>query len=414
MVPQPINQYGVVSIDMLKGFVPGKGNRPENAESIESTNGDQLVSFFDSEKIIKRGLSDGTTDNGLVQDWMKSVRNFSSSYLSDVSEEEKEICLSKINSRIARSTLLRTFLGDCDFTARNSGYIYNANQKRLDYAPNFDYGEAFTALRVAKLEGLHYSKNDLKFILEHQPNYLDSKKYEKSKSIKKIAQTYESDTSEENLRFICTHFEDDIIEFMTSLNQAVEDNVISDIIFSYAQKNEYGDQLITIEEAKMFDEYLTERANWITFVIIKNIMEAETNKFLEKIVKEKIGKHASSFSLEKLEGFVGKRFDSLPDEEKKKIENYPDHLQRADFIKENFPEEFISYTNHMNNVIDSLNPLSQNFLEYFHMEKETAVLSKDEVKGMFIRQFIDKTFETAYKTAKAPLPAQKTSDKGKV
>ncbi len=40
-------------------------------------------------------------------------------------------------------------------------------------------------------------------------------------------------------------------------------------------------------------------------------------------------------------------------------------------------------------------------------------MSKDEVKGEFIKQFIDKTFDSAYKSEKAPLSAQKTQNKGK-
>ncbi len=260
ILPGPINQYGVVSIDMLKGFATGGRGNYEPSNSIASTIGDQLVSFSDSDRIVRNALTQ-TLDSGLVENWMKSVKIFSSNYLSDVSEAKQNESLAKINSRIARSTLLRTFLGDCDFTALNSGYIFNASKKQLNYAPNFDYGEALTSLRVAKLEGLKYNKDELAFILQHEPNYLEKKKFEESKSISELAKTYESGTSKENLKYISTHFEEDILEFLMSLNQAVEDNVISDIIYSYAQKNEYGDQLITIEEAQMIDKYLIERAN---------------------------------------------------------------------------------------------------------------------------------------------------------
>lgn len=409
-----INEYGVVSVDMLQGYVTGKGGYSDNPDSIDTTIGDQLVSFSDSERIIRNGFPQ-SSDDGLVENWMKSVRNFSSSYLANVPEAKQEECLAKINSRIARSTLLRTFLGDCDFTALNSGYIYNANKNSLKYAPNFDYGEAFTSLRVAKLEGFHFDEKDLKFILEHQPNYLEMKKYEQSKSIREIAQTYESGTSEENLKYISTHFEDDILEFLMSLNQAVEDNVISDIIYSYAQKNEFGDQLITIEEAQMFDEYLTERANWISFVIIKNIMEAEPEKFISKIIKDKLGSHAN-FSSEKLQGFIDKKYDTLPPEEKKKIENYPTELERYDFIKANYPEEFSLFNQSLNKVIDNFwrRPLSQNFMVYFNTEFATPVLSKDEVKGLFLKQFVNKTFEKTYRIKNAPVKTPATAqNKGK-
>lgn len=421
-----INQYGVVSVDMLKGYNTTKPVISEHIEttevlnketglkekretvipSIDNINGDQLISFFDSERIIGNRRTSVAADDGLVENWMKSIRDFSTSYILDCTEEERNKILSKINSRIARSTLLRTFLGDCDFTALNSGYIYNAQLKKLDYAPNFDYGEAFTSLRVAKLEGLHYSEKDLKFILDHQPNYLEMKKFREAQSIRQIARTYESGTSEENLRFISTHFEDDILEFLTNLNQAVEDNVISEIIYSYAHKNEYGDQLITLEEAQMFDEYIIERANWITFVIIKNIMEAEPEKFVDKIVRDKVGSHARSFSLEKLEGFVDKRFASLPQEKQKEMEAFDDPLKKMDFLKEKFPSEFALYTKNLNTVIDNFwrKPLAPNFIEYFNLTGQTSVLSKDEVKELFIRQFIDKTFTRAFKAENAPLP----------
>ena len=240
------------------------------------------------------------------------------------------------------------------------------------------------------------------------------KKYEQS-NIKEIAQTYESGTSEENLKYISTHFEDDILEFLMSLNQAVEDNVISDIIYSYAQKNEFGDQLITIDEAQMFDEYLTERANWISFVIIKNIMEAEPEKFISTIIRDKIGNHAN-FSTEKLQSFIDKKYNTLPPEEKKKIENYPTELEKFDFIKSSFPEEFYLFSQNLNKVIDNFwrRPLSQNFMEYFKTEFATPVLSKDEVKGLFLKQFVVKTFERAYKIKNAPVKTPTpTQNKGK-
>lgn len=341
---------------------------------------------------------------------MKSVKIFSSNYLSDVSEAEQNESLTKINSRIARSTLLRTFLGDCDFTALNSGYIFNASKKQLNYAPNFDYGEALTSLRVAKLEGLKYNKDELAFILHYEPNYLEKKKFEESKSISELARTYESGTSKENLKYISTHFEEDILEFLMSLNQAVEDNVISDIIYSYAQKNEYGDQLITIEEAQMIDKYLIERANWISFVIIKNIMEAEPEKFIDKIVRDKIGKHAI-FSADKLQGFIDKKFDSLPPEEKNKMQNYADHVEKLEFIKTSYPEEFGLFSKNLNKVVDNFwrRALSKNFMEYFESDQQTQVLSKDDVKEMFIKNFIDKTFERTYKIKNAPVKVATTA-----
>ncbi len=409
-----LNNYGVVSIDMLKGYRTTIETAQEGVGQT-SANGDQLISFYDSKRIVRSQFSSFPTDDGLVKNWMKCVRAFSTSYLDGKTEEERERRLANINSRIARSTLLRTFIGDCDFTAFNSGYIYNSRKRELVYAPNFDYGEAFTALRDAKLERYHFSKENLKFILKHQPNYLEMKKHEQSKSIKEIAQTYESNTSEENLKFISTHFEDDIVEFMLSLNQAIEDNIISDIIYSYAQKNEHGDQLITYEEAKIFDEYITERANWISFIIIKNIMESEPTIFLDKAFKNKIGKHASTFPVEKLKTFVDKKFDSLNDEEKNKIHNFQSYSEKAYYIKENFPEEFGFFTKKINSIIDNFwrKSLSENFKEYFSMEKESPVLSKDAVKNLFIKQFIDKTFEYSYKANTAPFQHHKEQNKDK-
>lgn len=430
-----INEYGVVSIDMLKGYTTTTPKEIEKIDhytvanqqkqemeefervipSIDNINGDQLVSFLDSEKYIHNGAIPFSEDDGLVENWMKIVKCFASTYMEKMTDEERTNALAKINSRIARSTLLRTFIGDCDFTAYNSGYIYNAQQKKMDYAPNFDYGESFNALRVAKLEKLRLDPNNLKFILEHQPNFLDAKNKEKLKTITEIAQTYESGTSEENLRFISTHFEADILEFLGNLNQAIEDNVISDIIYSYTQPNEYGDRLITVEEAEMFDEYITKRANWLTFVIVRNILEAESEKFLGKIIREKIGKHATNFPLEKLKGFVDKKFESLPMEEKEKIKAFPDHLSKAEYIKASYPQDFASFTKNVNTVIDNFwrKSLAPNFIEYFGFEEQSHIMSKDEVKGEFIKQFIDKTFDSAYKSEKAPLSAQKTQNKGK-
>lgn len=398
-----INEYGIVSVDMLKP-------------------GDELIHFNDSERMAGQLFDSNAYDSGYVENWMKSISRMASGYLSGASEEETAKSLSRIYSRIARSTLLRSFLGDCDFTAMNSGYIANPERHTLEYAPNFDYGESFTSLRVSKLEGIHFNEEQLKFILARKPDYLETKEQERSKTIRQIAQEYESGTSKENLRFIATHFEDDIVEFLMSLNQAVEDNVISDIIYSYAKPNKYGDKLLSLDEAKMFDEYLTARANWISFEIIKDILEAEPEKFLDKVVKGKTGPHTKSFPLEKLEGFVAKKFDTLPEEEKAKLKAFDEsvgtekYLKKADFLRENFPAEFGACVKNIEVVLDNFwrKPLAENFIEYFHLQNSMATISKDDVKRLFLQQFIDKTFTSAYKAAKAPLPAPKTENKGKV
>lgn len=405
-----INQYGIVSIDMLKGYqeeTPSKENIdeniPENPQIFNEFDGDQLVSFLDSARFANY-FTTSTVNDTLVENWMKSLSQFATYYLPDISQEERDECVSKINSRIARSALLRTFIGDCDFTAYNSGFLFNPKDKTLQYAPNFDYGEAFNALRIAKLEGFHFDKKDLTFILDHQPNYLEMKKFEQEKSIKSLAKTYESSASEENIRFIATHFEADIVEFLKSLNQAVEDNLITEIIFSYTQKNEHGDQLISQEEAEMFDEYLTERANWLSFVVIKDILEAEPDSFIEKITRERIGKHAK-FPIEKLQGFVDKKFDSLPSEEREKIKEYSTYSQKLEFLQTSFPKEFESYMTKLGSTIDNFwkKTFSENLIEYFSLEGKDPVVTKDEAKELFVKQFIDKSFERAYKVHSSPI-----------
>ena len=93
------------------------------------------------------------------------------------------------------------------------------------------------------------------------------------------------------------------------------------------------------------------------------------------------------------------------------MQSYTDHVEKLEFIKTSYPEEFGLFSKNLNKVVDNFwrRALSKNFMEYFESDQQTQVLSKDDVKEMFIKNFIDKTFERTYKIKNAPVKVATTA-----
>ena len=176
--------------------------------------------------------------------------------------------IKRIESRIVRSYLLREFIGDCDFTDMNSGFIYDSKSHRLMYAPNFDYGECFNSFIRTKLDFMP-PPDELEVILKWDKNYIN-KKIEKSKiPIQELAKKFSTATSEKNILFIINNYPKDTMEFFDSVKLAMKEDRLTKLVDSYTERDSH---LLLDEEASMFKEYISSRANFFI-----NTLEHELN-----------------------------------------------------------------------------------------------------------------------------------------
>ncbi len=278
--------YAIVSIDFLKAQ-----QTPERVledGTVTSFSGDELILFEKSirhSKIIENGASiDGYRDNiefRYIENWIKSINYYAEKLLTNVSKEEMEQDIKKINSRIVRSFLLREFIGDCDFTDKNGGLVVNRELKTVTYAPNFDYGESFNSLILNKFFTLP-PKNVLDEILKWDPKYVERKEANARGILaESLAQTYASDASKRNLQYVIKNYPEDVKEFTTSLVNMIYDHTLEKIVESYTAEHDVEDALLSNEEAKMFKIYLNTRAGWLQSQLNKSISaHAEDEKSL--------------------------------------------------------------------------------------------------------------------------------------
>lgn len=270
-----LQPYGIVSIDFLK---------PSNDSSIylsTAYSGERLVSFEESMKMAEAIFSDNSDKPFLVKNWLKSlcafIRDKKEQYLPDISQEKLEKQIKCVKSRVVRSFLLREFLGDCDFTDRNSGFIFDSKAQDLQFAPNFDYGESFNALIKTKLDYLPPIE-EVEIILKWDKDYL-KRKEEKSKTpIETLASQFSSNTSEENIKYIVENYQDDTKEFLGSLkNLITNSNILDRLVDDYTKSERNTPPLLTPNEANIFKSYIYCRANWLINYLDK---ELKSNKQL--------------------------------------------------------------------------------------------------------------------------------------
>lgn len=277
---QKVQDIGIVSVDFLQLAPLEKPMEEEVGRRINGKlewitvtrtfSGDELILFSESINIAKQQANMSGT-NFLIKNWIKSIDTLAEHYVPDFPKDKLQHQLEKINSRIVRSFLLREFLGDCDYTDLNSGFVINNEAQTLRYAPNFDYGESFNHLIKTKLDFLPPA-NELVEVLKWQKDFVEVKtKKAKETSISEIASTYSSSTSKENIDFIVKHYPNDVKEFMDNLNEVLKSGILDKIVDSYTQMTKDGKPLLTKEEANMFKEYLHKRAEWFKSICNVNI-----------------------------------------------------------------------------------------------------------------------------------------------
>jgi len=268
---QKVQDIGIVSVDFLQLAKLDTPVEEEVREKVDgkfewvtrtrSFSGDELISFSESINIAKQQQNMSGT-NFLIKNWIKSIDTLAEHYVPDFPKDKLQHQLEKINSRIVRSFLLREFLGDCDYTDLNSGFVINNEAQTLRYAPNFDYGESFNTLIKTKMDFLPSAK-ELQEILKWQKDFVEVKtKKAKETSVDVIAATYASDSSRENIRYVMKNYPKDVQEFMQNVDKALKSGVLDEIVDNYTKITKDGKPLLTKEEANMFKEYLHKRAEW--------------------------------------------------------------------------------------------------------------------------------------------------------
>lgn len=264
-----LQPYGIVSIDFLKPS--------DDATVYFSTaySGERLISFEESMKMANSIFFENFDKPFLVKNWLKSlcafIRMKKAQYLPDISQEKLEKQIKCVKSRVVRSFLLREFLGDCDFTDRNSGFIFDSKAQNLQFAPNFDYGESFNALIKTKLDYLP-PKEELEVILKWDKDYLKRKEEKSRTPIETLASQFSSDTSEENIKYIVQDFKDDTKEFLNSLNNLVTNsNILDRLVDDYTKSERNSPPLLTSDEANAFKSYINSRAKWFINYLNKKL-----------------------------------------------------------------------------------------------------------------------------------------------
>lgn len=278
-----LQPYGIVSIDFLQlektipaitssEMLDEKGN-PFEIPSINNLSGDQLISFEDA--LRKYGITANNSDGkeNLVENWIKALDKIIEKEFADTPRETINKTLSKIHSRIARSFLTKDSLtGDCDFTAYNGGIVVNLATETIRYAPNHDFGECFNGLIKNIIAYDPYHGMTLEQV-NNLPEPIKTKMIEAAKksgnkSLREVARSWASLSSEENFYYIIKNFPNASEEFFESLDLLIQNGSIDKIIDKYPTMTCNGVPLLTQKEADLFKEYLYERASFISELYI--------------------------------------------------------------------------------------------------------------------------------------------------
>ena len=289
--------FGIVSIDFLK-LKKGKMKKrqvtykDENGKEIlidsySDLYGDELIDF-DSE-LNKIGIRDNDLEGrgNLVENWIKLIDIIAKDKLAGCSQGHINKNIDHVHSRLVRSFLLREFLGDCDYTAKNCGLVYNEQEKTLRYAPNFDYGECFNPLVLLRLDFKSKDTITEEFI-NAQPEDLRLKlkelqKSSQPKTVAELATHYAcKTTSERNLRFIMENFPDACQEFFENLDKIVQTGEIDKLVEEYGDMTIKGQPLLNKNEINDFKEYLENRAAHLSNLYVDYLIE--NNKEIPQVL----------------------------------------------------------------------------------------------------------------------------------
>ncbi|MBO5394446.1 MAG: hypothetical protein J6A28_00885 [Clostridia bacterium] len=274
-----LQPFGIVSIDFLqprqtKLKPNGKSlyiQKDEHGKSIDdgieiesftSIDGDRLVTFEEALQKYHIGTNKLNGDENLIENWIEVVDQMARKEYKHVPREKLNKMIDDIHSRIARSFLLKDCaLGDCDFTAYNGGTVVNSHKMR--YAATHDYGDICNNLIKTKFTFDPYC-GMTKEVFEKLPINLQqqisqSKQKQQNQSVRDLAQSWASSTSEKNFYYVLQNFPEACREFFANADVLVRKNVITKIVDSYTKMTCNGVPLLSKEEAEIFKEYLTER-----------------------------------------------------------------------------------------------------------------------------------------------------------
>lgn len=269
-----LKPLGIVSIDMLQNkTVPEyeeeikvKGESDYEWTKIRKNySGDILAAFYETLNSSVKDNLEG--DKNLIRNWIRGIHRAAASYMSDFTPEEKQKCLDNTDSRIVRSTLLREYVGDCDFTAYNGGIVVNKRKHSFRYAPNFDFGESFNGLvkGVLDVESTLLKPEVLNSL---PPDVLEKLMSiggvgGKKKTVEEVACGFASSTGKENFEYILLNYPHYAKEFFDNLQNALNQNAFDKYVDRYTKMYHDGKSLLTQEEAECFKKYLKIRGEWM-------------------------------------------------------------------------------------------------------------------------------------------------------
>ena len=280
---EKLQPYGIVSIDFLQAqhcfekwgkadYTPPDEDTIE-IDSVNDLSCDELLSMEDVYAHCGMRFSDSEEEN-YIENWIEVVDQFAKSILKDQPREKINKTIDRMHSRIARSFLLREFLGDCDFTAKNTVLVYNEELRELNYAPNHDYGEAFNPV----IENL-FKKKDKYFGMTEQvfkalPQAVQDKlasQQPKEMSVEEVATQYASASSERNLQYVIENFPDASLEFFEYLDNIISKGEMERIVDSYAGLTCNGEELLKENERETLKQFLTLRANYMCELYVQTM-----------------------------------------------------------------------------------------------------------------------------------------------
>ena len=279
---QPV---GIVSIDFLqnkkispkysKTDMSLDSGKTVEISSINTVEGDKLVSFEDAVRKYLHGVNNLSGEENLIENWITAVDEMARKELKNCPRELVNKKISHVHGRIARAFLLREFLGDCDFTAYNGGVVINDATKDFSYAPNHDYGESFNALTKIKLEfdplcGMTQEVFD-KLPENLKEKIRETKEKESRMSVSDVAKTFASSTSEQNLHYVLNNFPEACDEFFENLDKLAQSGKFNTIVDSYTDMTVNGQPLLSKDDAKMFKEYIVERSSHMSLMYIDHL-----------------------------------------------------------------------------------------------------------------------------------------------
>lgn len=278
--------YGIISIDFLqnKEIEPiyqkttrkNKNGEWEELEEIISISGDKLIPFATAVQRYRSSPESADDDKNLIENWINSVDRLAKKELQGCPREDINKKISKVHSRIIRSFLLREFLGDCDYTAYNSGIVLNEGTMQLRFAPNHDFGECFNALikNFFAPENPNEVYGMPKHVFESLPEQVKTTVMQTYKPkpklpITEIATQWASSTSERNFYYALENFPEASAEFFESLDHIAQSGAIEQIIDEFAEITYNGEPLLKEQEREALKTYLEYRLTFMCELYVK-------------------------------------------------------------------------------------------------------------------------------------------------